>query len=127
MTEKYVCSCCGGKINRATMTCEYCGTRYKEEYGNVFRVEIFQNPVRTLASRFVADDRYMLMNNPQEYSEYAIRTLARQFAESIAPFMELEYEHDPCMQRTILNARIKVVEPIHKPTDAISELAKGVI
>ena len=120
--DKYKCSCCGGNINRATMTCEYCGTRYKEEYGNVFRVETFQNPVRTLASQFVLDDRYMMINNPQEYSEYAIRTLARQFAESIAPFMDVEYEHDPCMHVTKLSARIKIVEPIHKATDALANI-----
>ena len=123
--DKYVCSCCGGKINRATMTCEYCGTRYKEEYGNVIRFETFQNPVRTLASK-VSLDRRMLMDSPQEYAEYAIKSLAREFAECIVPFMDVEYSYDPFYCIGTLAARIKVVEPINKPTNALAELSRSI-
>ena len=122
--DKYKCSCCGGNINRATMTCEYCGTKYKEEYGNVFRIETFQNPVRTLASKTTVDTR-LLYDNPKEYSEFAIKQLARSFAECIAPYMDVQCMHDPERCITTLEARIKVVEPINKPTDTImGELIK---
>lgn len=120
--DKYKCSCCGGDINRATMICEYCGTRYKEDRAGVIRIETFRNPVRTLENQLVLSDRYMMINNPQEYSEYAIRTLARQFAECIAPFMEVEYSYEPSMQTTKLRARIKVIEPIHRSTDMFEGL-----
>ena len=120
--NKYKCSCCGGNLNRATMTCEYCGTRYEEEHGNVIRIETFQNPVRTLKSYFELSDRYMLINNPREYSEYAIKTMARQFAEAIAPFMNVEYSFEPCMDITRLSATIKIIEPINKPTDPLANL-----
>ena len=119
--NKYKCSCCGGNINRATMICEYCGTRYKEEYGNVLRVETFQNPVRTLASRVVVDD-FAMRTSPQEYSEFAIKQLARQFAECIAPYMDIQYSFDNRTRISRLDARIKIVEPINKPTDALSVL-----
>ena len=46
--DKYICSCCGGKINRITMTCEYCGTQYEEKHDNLIRIETFRNPVETL-------------------------------------------------------------------------------
>ena len=84
--NKYKCSCCGGNLNRATMTCEYCGTRYKEEYGNVIRFETFQNPVRTLNSRIVLDE-FAIKAQPKEYSEHVIKALAREFAECIAPYI----------------------------------------
>ena len=119
--DKYKCSCCGGNINRATMICEYCGTRYKEEYGNVIRVETFQNPVRTLASRAVIDD-FAMRTDPQGYSEFAIKQLARQFAECIAPYMDLEYSVDNLTRTARLDAKIKIVEPIHKATDVLPEL-----
>ena len=118
MTDKYKCSCCGGDIDRKTMTCEYCGTRYKEERGNVLRVEMFQNPVRTLKSKMVLNGKYFKAN-PQECAEYAIKQLARDFAECIAPYMDVHYEYNPCECTAELSARIKVVEPINKPTEKL--------
>ena len=123
LRDKYKCSCCGGNINRATMTCEYCGTQYKNEYGNVLRVETFQNPVRTLGCKRMLD-RQVLMNNPQEYSEYAIRSLAGQFAEAIAPYMYLESSLDYKTGQIILDAKIKVVEPVIKPSGALTALTE---
>ena len=105
------------------MICEYCGTRYKEEYGNVLRVETFQNPVRTLASRVVVDD-FAMRTSPQEYSEFAIKQLARQFAECIAPYMDIQHSFDSSTRISRLDARIKIVEPIHKATDVLSELSR---
>lgn len=123
--DKYKCSCCGGNINRATMICEYCGTRYKEEQESVIKIETFRNPVRTLASR-VAMDKYFLTKSPEEASEYAIRTLARQFAEYIAPYMDIQCSFDRLTDHAVLDAQIKVVEPINKPTDALGKLRGAV-
>ena len=124
MTDKYKCSCCGGDIDRKTMTCEYCGTRYKEEYGNVLRIETFQNPVRTLATRIVIDD-FAMRTAPKDYSEFAIRELARQFAECIAPYMDIQHTFDSRTRISRLDARIKVVEPINKPWDALERFEEG--
>ena len=121
--DKYKCSCCGGNINRVTMTCEYCGTQYKEEYGNVIRIETFTNPVRTLASK-MALDNFALKMNPKEYSEYAIKKLAVEFAECLVPFMDIRPSIDSHRDLTILDARVKVVEPINKPTD-VTKLLEG--
>lgn len=118
MTDKYKCSCCGGDIDREKMTCEYCGTRYKEEHGNVLRVEMFQNPVRTLATRIVVDD-FAMRTAPKEYAEFAIKQLARQFAECIAPYMDIQYSFDSRSRISRLDASIKVVEPINKPTEKL--------
>ena len=119
--EKYKCSCCGGNINRATMICEYCGTKYKKEYGDIIRIETFTNPVRTLASQ-MALDNYALKLNPKEYSEYAIRELAVEFAECLVPFMDIHSSIDSNRGQMILDARIKVVEPINKPTEVMAKL-----
>lgn len=121
LRDKYKCSCCGGNINRATMTCEYCGTQYKKEHENVVRVETFQNPVRTLACKRLLD-REVLMTNPQEYSEFAIRSLAGQFAEAIAPYMYLESSLDYETGRIVMDAKIKIIEPVIKPSGALTEL-----
>jgi len=119
--DKYKCSCCGGNINRVTMTCEYCGTEYKEEYGNIVRIETFTNPVRTIAST-MALDKFALQMNPKEYSEYAIRKLAIELAECLVPFMNIHPSFDLGREQIILDARVKVVEPIKKSTDLMTIL-----
>ena len=124
--NKYKCSCCGANINKITMICEYCGTQYKEESGNVIKIETFTNPVRTLASKMVIDN-FALTMNPVEYSEYAIKKLAVKFAECLVPFMNIQSSIDPCTDHVILDAKIKVIDPINKPSDIIEQLTKGVI
>lgn len=123
LRDKYKCSCCGGNINQATMTCEYCGTEYKKEHENVVRVETFQNPVRTLGCKRMLDRR-VLMSDPEDYSKFAIQSLARQFAEVIAPYMYLESSLDYETGRIILDAKIKVVEPVIKPSGALTALTE---
>ncbi len=118
---KYKCSCCGGNINRATMICEYCGTRYKEEYGNVMRIETFRNPVHTIKTQLAIDD-YALRLSPKEYSEFAIRELVNQFAECIAPYMDIHYSHEYITGIAALEAQIKIVQPSHKASDMLDEI-----
>ncbi len=113
--DKYICSCCGGKVNRVTMTCEYCGTQYKEENNNLIRLETFRNPVQTLAAKFQISHEHILQD-PKMISEYAIKRLANNFADVIAPYMDVYHSYDPCTKTHSLDARIKVVIPINKPT-----------
>lgn len=119
--NKYVCPCCGGRINQASMTCEYCGTGFKKEHDNLIRVETFQNPVVTLGKSIRVNHRDMY-TSPEQMSEWAIKTLARDFAEAIAPYMDIEYRFDPFEAGNILDARIKIVNPIHKPNEIVSRL-----
>ena len=63
-----------------------------------------------------------MRTSPQEYSEFAIKQLARQFAECIAPYMEIQHSFDSRTRISRLDAKIKIVEPIHKATDVLSEL-----
>ena len=119
--NKYICPCCGGRINRASMTCEYCGTAFKEEHDNLIRIETFQNPVVTLGSSAFVSHKDMYMN-PDQMAEHAIKQLAHNFAEVIAPYMDIEYRFDPFEAGHILDARIKIVNPIHKPNETMSQL-----
>lgn len=69
-------------------------------------------------------DMRVLMSNPQDYSELAIRSLANQFAEVIAPYMYLESSFDFKTGRIILDAKIKVVEPVIKSSGALTALTE---
>lgn len=105
--DKYICQCCGGKIDRASMTCEYCGTQYKEENNNVFRVEHVELPVREFATRVNIVDHGIY--NQNEIVEMAIHKIAADLARNIAPYCELSMERDPATMSTNIYGRIRFI------------------
>ena len=111
--KKYICECCGGQINPLTMQCEYCGTQYKKENEEVFRIETFQGKVQTFKSAYSISDEH-LMRYPKEASEIALHHVANQLAQVIAPYCEYQVEDDPFSRQKRIYARIKIVEPMNK-------------
>ena len=115
--EKYVCDCCGGTINPLTMTCEYCGTKYKREYdprddrSNIYRVETYQNPVRTYTARVDIDAYDVRTNDPETISQIAVKELARELSKCIAPNMVIESQRDIRYGGYSVFGTVKVVTP----------------
>ena len=108
--DKYICECCGGKVNRATMTCEYCGTQYKEEANNLIRFETYRNPVQKLCVTTSFPEE-AFKERPKEMAEYAIRHTAMKFAECIAPYMVMETEYAPEYHQRRIYGQIRIVVP----------------
>ena len=119
--DKYICECCGGRINRLTMTCEYCGTQYKEEFNNVIRLETYQNPIREFKALFRVTDEMIHSLSPKEISELAIRNMSNELAKSIAPFCEYKQEHDFIQKGYKITSRIKIVQPNNEGIDRLGE------
>ena len=111
--NKYICDCCGGKINPATMECEYCGTHFKEDYINdsVIRIETYRNPVETIAAKTVITVEMIRDLGPEKASEYAVHVLYKKLSERIVPFMVLQSEFDPCRKQHLIEARMKMIVP----------------
>ena len=109
--KKLICECCGGTINRATMTCEYCGTKYKEEHDEVIRIETFMNPVRTLQAQREIPDFELQYIGPKEMSEACLKSMAAELAECMIPYMRVQQEYDftRCTHR--VRAQVRVVQP----------------
>lgn len=111
--DKYTCECCGGHIDPYTMKCEYCGTQYKKENEQVYRIETYHANVQTFESVYNLPDEY-LISHPKEASEIAIHHVANQLADIIAPYCEYAIEDDPFRRQKSIHARIKIVEPMNK-------------
>lgn len=111
--DKYICECCGGKINRATMICEYCGTQYKEDLVNdtVIRIETFHNPVETLRASVIVPDEQMRLMGVDKASEWVVRQLANKFSEHISKYMILEDRFEPYERQYRVTATVKMVIP----------------
>ena len=113
--KPYICPQCGGKVNRASLVCEMCGTQFKEDRSKdmVTRLVVTRPGVATLGQALRVDKHY-LTHDPKEFSEYAIKMLAREFTECIAPYLDIQVEDDPRDSSYIMRARLRVVEPEYR-------------
>lgn len=107
-----VCPQCGGTVNRATMICEYCGTRFKEDACGV-KIEVLRPGVRVLTATAEVPDELMY-TSPKEASVYAIDCMAEKFAELIAPFIEVKMQVDPAVMKTRFYASLRVLDSNHR-------------
>lgn len=112
--NRYVCECCGGKVNPDTLTCEYCGTKYKLDYyaNNFLRRETFQAPVDRFACKVVMDQRNLYTLGPEKASEFAIHKIASQMAKGLIPMIKYNVDYDPCDCTYTYFGEIRAIRPI---------------
>lgn len=117
-----ICECCGGRIDRATMVCQMCGTAYKlDEYEQPIRIMEYSTRVETLSSR-VTIPRYLLEHmGEEEAMEMALNEMARNMAKKILPLIEFTHEYDPIHQDYITYGRLRVANP-HTTTGGYKEV-----
>ncbi len=117
-----ICECCGGRIDRHTMTCPMCGTQYKlDEYEHPIRVIEYSQRVETLTSR-IAIPRYVVEHmETEDVMEMTLRQMAQQMAEKIMPLIEFTHEYDPVHQDHITYGVLRVANP-HTTTDGYKEV-----
>jgi len=113
--KPYICPQCGGKVNRTSLVCEMCGTQFKEERSEdrVSRLVVTRPGVVTLGQTLRVD-KFYLTHDPKKFSEYAIKMLAREFTECIAPYLDIKVEDNPRDSSYIMRARLRVVEPEYR-------------
>ena len=110
--KKYVCECCGGQINPATMKCEYCGTQYKHDIENhVIRLETYTNPVDTFRAEVQYTNEELEITPLEIISEYALKSLANKLSESIYNNMVVQHEYDPLTREHRVRGTIKIIKP----------------
>ena len=110
--KKYVCECCGGQINPATMKCEYCGTQYKHDIeDHIIRFETYMNPVDTFRAEVQYTDEELKFVPLETVSEHAMRSLAGKLSESIANNMVVQHEYDPLTREHYVRGTIKMIRP----------------
>ena len=109
------CTNCAGSINRATMTCEYCGTKYQDDSFGLrpLIVEHQSSPVRILKTQtsipaeLLRDD--CLAKN--SVADMAMDDIRHQLAKALEDCMEIEMTYDIREMRHIITARVRVLEP----------------
>ena len=113
--KPYICPQCGGKVNRTSLVCEMCGTQFKEDRSEdiVSRLVVTRPGVVTLGKSMDVDMENM-MRYPEEFSKYVINRLASEFAECIAPYMDVEMENRPEHHSTTIRAKVRLLKPDYR-------------
>lgn len=111
-----VCTECGGHIDRDTMTCKFCGIQFElDNYMQPIIVKRFETKINVLESYMTIPQEMFVLEhehgNLQNLTEYAVKELARQFADKLVPFMEVRREYNPIFDKQEIRARVRVAQP----------------
>lgn len=109
--QKLQCDNCGGRIDRASLTCISCGMQYRiENETQELRIITETRKVDVLHQQvFIPDE--ILLSNPDQAIEYTIKRIAHDMAEKLIPYMEWESESNPRLRQTSIYARLRVARP----------------
>ena len=108
------CPNCAGKINRATMTCEYCGTQFESLNANndvVMVVEHQSSPVRILRAQTTIPIELMRGMAKDSVADMAMDDIRRQLEKALGDCMTIEMTYDIKTMRQIITAKVRVLEP----------------
>lgn len=106
-------------INLETMRCPHCDTQYREEYDGTItkvKVEVCEAKIYELGTYSKIDDIFLDKlpeNKKEEFSMHVINQMACELAKQLVPFMKIQTHKDPTSMATIVQGKLKVVEPHH--------------
>lgn len=117
-----VCTECGGHIDRDTMTCKFCGIQFElDNYFQPIIVKRFDTKINVLESYMSIPQSMFDLEHErgklQNLTEYAVKELARQFADKLIPFMEVRREYTPRFDNQEIRARVRVAQPFDSNND----------
>ena len=107
--KPYVCTQCGGKVNRATLVCENCGTQFKENDG-IIRIIAERPGVHTLGTAITIDEEMLYAVGAKEISEIVMKQMVADLAEAIAPYIEVKTERSFISNQQIVRGRVRVLD-----------------
>ena len=116
MDNAMICKCCGGKIDRGSLKCDFCGVEY-EVTPKPLRIETFQNPVEHFQARFVAPGELFSRMEPEQLSEIAVRQLVKELSKSIPICMQVSKISNLRDYNTVYKGDIRMIRPVKTSID----------
>lgn len=111
MREALTCVHCGAPINRVTMKCEYCGTAYREDHGDILKIETYTNPVKEFKACMLVNE--FGLRYGKEYMRYCIEQLANQMLPAVVEGMAIRTAYNDRTGQQKIEGRIRIVIPEH--------------
>ena len=105
------CECCGGIIDRASMTCQMCGIAYKyDDQMQPIKIVEYSARVEMIKGKVIMPAEFMI-SNPDKCSHIALEKMAVEMAKHLLPFIEYSVEFAPELREYTMNGRLKVANP----------------
>ena len=108
------CKNCGGRINPATLTCEYCGTHYIDNGAPCFVVMDEKAPVRVLKAEVQVPEEYLQSGRGQQITEWAMADIRQQIAQALEESLEVRMSYNFRENKQIITARCRVLAPSYR-------------
>lgn len=108
--KPYICTQCGGKVNRATLVCEMCGTQFKEDCPDHIIV-VTKPGIHTLRVSRSIDERLKYICEPEELSKRTLEDMSRQLSLILFPFMDIKVEENNEYGADQITATVRVLDP----------------
>lgn len=110
--QRLQCDNCGGRIDRASLTCTSCGMQYERDQNEPIMLRVISEQRRTevLSGTVLIPDEFMMVE-PKKAIAYAVEEMAKQMAYRLIPFIELEWNRDFKTHQTGIYGRIRVARP----------------
>ena len=111
------CPNCGGRVNRDRLICEFCGTEFNKNCGEIgiLKIEHVDPNTRVLRAEARAA-REQLMIAPESVESFAKYEIAKQMAQKLLEgnMIEMTSEMDwkTCEQE--ISARLRVLDPHYR-------------
>ena len=112
--QPFTCPNCGGRVNRDRLICEYCGTQFDRNRGEIgiLKIEHVDPNTRVLRAE-VRATKEQLMIAPESVESYAkseiAKEMARQLLEGNMIEMVSKMDWKTCEQ--VISARLRVLDP----------------
>lgn len=110
--KKYECTQCGGNINPATMTCEYCGSKFKRDADDrpIF-ISKFDPKMDVLKAQVIIPNETVYYMGAKEASQVAMHELVDKITESISQYLDILVETDLMHNTRILSGKLRIIRP----------------
>lgn len=107
-----ICSCCGGQIDRESLTCKMCGTAFVLDKNDApVEIELTRANVHTLACAQYIPREMLNKNEREEYERFVLRKMADELARKLIPYIERESVYDPKTDTINTYGRLRVIKP----------------
>lgn len=109
--KPYICTGCGGHIDRETLVCRSCGTAYRLD-DDMIPVRLVTSNLEfvTLGGMAILPKEYLVCE-PDKAMEYTLHEMAKNMAEKILPLIEFQTEYDIAHNEYKTYGRLRVAKP----------------
>lgn len=114
--KPYICPQCGGRVDRARLICESCGTmfRFEDDALDLLKVVAYRPGVHVLMNQRMVSDDMLFSVGAEKASEIALKQMAAEMGQLIAPFMDIKMERNDMLRTTKATSRIRVLDPTYR-------------